>query len=270
VLHLLPDNGLYRPNPKSNLYSLAIHAGAILLLFALASNRAIPVAIHNVVPLVDPILAPLISPAHNTGGGGGGTRMSLPASKGVLPPRGMRQFVPPSATPPDVAKLIMQPTIIAPPDATVPQTGPYGDPLGKLGLASNGPGDSGGIGSGHHGGVGVGDGPGAGPGECCGLGGPGGSFTAGIDGVTAPKVIYQVEPQYSEEARKAKISGVVILDLVVDRDGRAQAIHVLRGAGLGLDEKAIEAVLQWRFKPGSRGSKPVPVHARVEVNFRLL
>jgi protein TonB len=269
VLHLLPDTGLYRPNPKSNLYSLGIHAGAILLLFALASNKAIPVAIHNAVPLVDPMLAPLIHPAHSSGGGGG-TRMVLPPSKGVLPPRANRQFVPPSAVPPDAAKLTMQPTIIAPPDATVPQTGPYGDPLGKLGLASNGPGGGGGIGIGTRGGVGVRDGPGALSGECCGIGGPSGPFTSGIDGVTAPKVIYQVEPQYSEEARKAKVSGIVILDLVVDREGRPQAIHVISGAGLGLDEKAIEAVQQWRFKPGSKSGKPVPVHARVEVNFRLL
>jgi protein TonB len=166
-------------------------------------------------------------------------------------------------------KLSMQPTIIAPPDASVPQVTSelYGDPLGKLGIASNGPGTGGGIGPGRNGGDGSGIGPGAGPGECCDAGG---AFTSGVGGVTAPTVIFQVEPQYSEEARKAKMSGVVILDLVVDPNGHARNIRVMRGAGLGLDEKAIDAVQQWRFKPGIKNGKAVPVHARVEVNFRLL
>jgi TonB family protein len=268
MLHLLPDTGLYRPDPKSNLYSVVIHAAVIAVLFLLASHKAIPVAVRNAVPLFDPALAPLLLHAHAGGGGGGGTSMPMPASKGVLPPKSQRQFVPPSAVPVEAAKLTLQPTIVAPPDAVLPQLGPYGDPLGKLGIASNGPGTGGGIGDGTRGGVGEYVGPGKGPGPCC--GGTSGSYTAGIDGVTAPKVLLQVEPQYSDEARKAKISGIVILDLVVDREGHARSIHVLHGAGLGLDEKAMEAVQQWRFKPGTKAGVPVAVHARVEVNFRLL
>lgn len=268
MLHLIPDTGLYRPNPKSNLYSVAIHAGAILLLFAFASTKRIPSGIEKAIHLTDPILAPLTLPSHR--GGGGGERMRLPASKGVLPPRSNRQFVPPEALLNNLhPKLAIQPTIIAPPDAVVPQPGVYGDPLGKLGIVSNGPGSNGGIGSGKDGGVGVGRGPGAGPGDCCDVGGSG-VFSPGVGGVSAPVVIFQVEPQYSEEARKAKISGVVVLDLVVDPSGLARNVRVMHGAGMGLDEKAIEAVRQWRFKPGTRGGQPVPVHARVDVNFRLL
>jgi TonB family protein len=264
VLHLLAETGLYRPNPKSSLYSIAIHAAVILLLFAFASTQTIPVAFRPPTRLTDPLLAPLTLPSH--AGGGGGTGMPLPASKGVLPPRSNRQFVPPEAVLTNLnPRLTIQPTIIAPPDATVPQVGLYGDPLGRLGIPSNGPGSGWGIGSGRDGGDGPGKGPSAGPGECCDVG----VFSSG-GGVTAPTVIDQVEPQYSEEARKAKISGVVILDLVVDPSGHARNIHVTHGAGMGLDEKAIEAVQQWRFKPGTKGGKPVPVHARVDVNFRLL
>ena len=193
--------------------------------------------------------------------------MPLPASKGVLPPRAERQFVPPAAVLANLhPRLTMEPTIIAPPDA-VPQAGPIGDPLSKFGIPSNGPGANGGIGSGKDGGVGNERGPGAGPGECCGVGGV---FTPGVDGVSPPTVIFQVEPQYSDEARKAKLSGVVILELIVDTSGRARDIRVRSGAGMGLDEKAVEAVAQWRFKPGMRAGGPVAVHARVEVNFRLL
>ena len=70
-------------------------------------------------------------------------------------------------------------------------------------------------------------------------------------------VIYQVEPEFSEEARKAKFMGVVLVNLIVDSQGRPQNVHVLRGVGMGLDEKAVEAVKQYRFKPAMEGGKPV-------------
>jgi TonB family protein len=270
VLHLLPESGLYKPNPKSNLYSIAIHAGAILLLFAFASTKTLPPEIKNAFHLTDPLLAPLSLPSH--AGGGGGGHMPLPADKGRLPRIAPRQFVPPQAVPVNQnPRLTMEPTIVAPPDALVPQVNldTYGDPIGKLGIHSNGTGPCCGIGQGNGPGVGPGKGPGAGPGSG-GIGGPEGVFTSGIGGVTAPSVLFQVEPQYSEEARKAKISGVVVLELIVDPNGHARGIHVLHGAGVGLDEKAIEAVQQWRFKPGTKAGKAVPVQARVEVNFRLL
>jgi TonB family protein len=143
----------------------------------------------------------------------------------------------------------------------------YGDPLGKLGPPSNGPGSGGGIGSGKGGGVGSGTGGGVGPGEGGGIGG--GPFRVG-GGVTAPSVLHKVEPEYSEEARKAKYQGTVLLYIEVDPSGRATNIKVQRSLGLGLDEKAIEAVKQWKFKPGYKDGKPVTVAATIEVNFRLL
>jgi TonB family protein len=83
-------------------------------------------------------------------------------------------------------------------------------------------------------------------------------------------VLYQVEPEFSEEARKAKLQGVVILTGEVDTNGRLRNIRVTRALGLGLDEKAIEAVKQWRFRPGTREGKPVVSAAAIEVNFHLL
>jgi TonB family protein len=86
----------------------------------------------------------------------------------------------------------------------------------------------------------------------------------------APALTFQVDPEYSEEARKAKYSGVVVLSIEVDQTGHTRNLRVAKGVGLGLDEKAIEAVKQWRFKPGLKNGKPVIVRAQVEVNFRLL
>ena len=94
--------------------------------------------------------------------------------------------------------------------------------------------------------------------------------TKPLERATAPKVLYKVEPEYSEDARRAHSQGTVVLYVEVDTSGRARNIHVIRRLGLGLDEKAIEAVSKWRFQPGMKGDKPVTVAATIEVNFRLL
>jgi protein TonB len=86
---------------------------------------------------------------------------------------------------------------------------------------------------------------------------------------TSPKVVYQVQPQYTEAARAAKVSGSVLLKLTVDENGDAQDIQVAKSLDEGLDQKAIEAVRQWRFAPGTEGGKPVAVSANIEVNFKL-
>ena len=91
-----------------------------------------------------------------------------------------------------------------------------------------------------------------------------------IDGdVSAPRLTYKVEPEYSEEALKAKHQGTVVLAIQVGEDGRAHNIRVIRSLGLGLDEKAIQAVQEWKFVPGKKDGIPVKVPANVEVNFRL-
>ena len=267
--------GQYGRQKKSWAMSLTLQAAGVMLLVAMASTKVVPQKIVQFIPLLDPKLARYApNPAHQhdagAGGGGGGDRSPLPASRGRLPKPALRQFTPPVAVVSNLdPKLVMEPGIIAPPDVNLPNvnTAQYGDPLAKLGPASNGPGSGGGIGSGQGGGVGTGKGGGFGPGEGGGIGG--GVFRVG-GGVSAPVLLYKVEPEYSEEARKAKFQGTVLLYVEVDSSGRATNIRVERSLGLGLDEKAIEAVRKWKFRPGYKNGKPVTVIANIEVNFRLL
>ena len=89
-------------------------------------------------------------------------------------------------------------------------------------------------------------------------------------GVSAPRVISKKEPEYSEEARSARLDGMVTLSLVVGEDGAPRNIRTAKALGFGLDEKAVEAVSTWRFAPGQKEGSPVPVMATIQVNFRLL
>lgn len=267
--------GLYGRKKRSGAYSLAIHATVIVLLFTLASSKAVQQAAKDLTTtLIAPDLAPYTPKAGpqkpSGGGGGGGDRSPLPAAKGRLPKISPRQFTPPVQVYNNLHPLLpMEPTIIAPPDVNIPNNNmlQYGDPLAKIGPPSNGPGSGGGIGSGSGGGVGSGRGGGYGPGEGGGFGG--GVFRVG-GGVTAPVPLYRPEPEYSEEARKAKYQGTVVLYVEVDATGKPRNLRVVRSLGLGLDEKALEAVEKWKFRPGYKDGKPVTVAATVEVNFRLL
>ncbi len=260
---------------RSQLMSVGIHVGLVVLAFALGTNKTVQKAVKDSVALVAPDLSPFMpdaAPKKQTmgGGGGGGDNSPLPPSKGRLPRASLKQFTPPQAVLNNPnPRLAMEPTIIAPPDANLPQVNMpnFGDPLAKLGPPSNGPGSGGGIGTGSGGGVGSGRGGGFGPGEGGGFGG--GAFRIG-GGVSAPVPIFKVEPEYSEEARKAKFQGTVLLAIVVDEGGKTANVRVVRPLGMGLDEKAIEAVMKWRFRPGYKDGKAVPVMANVEVNFRLL
>ncbi len=260
---------------KSQIMSVFVHIALVALALFLGTNKTVQTAVKNTVSLVAPDLDPFmpkmaVKDKAMGGGGGGGDNSPLPASKGKLPRPDLKQFTPPMAVVNnDNPRLIMEPTIIAPPDANLPQVNlpMYGDPFAKAGPPSNGPGSGGGIGSGSGGGVGSGEGGGFGPGKGGGFGG--GAFRIG-GGVSAPVPIFKVEPEYSEEARKAKFQGTVLLAIVVDESGQTGNVRVVRALGMGLDEKAMEAVRKWRFKPGYKDGKPVAVMANVEVNFRLL
>ena len=198
--------GLYGYNKRSWASSAIFHITVVTLAFTLAANKTVQQAVKNSVTLIAPLdIAPYTPKVtKQSGGGGGGDRSPLPASKGRLPKFSTRQFTPPMVVVnnPD-PKLIMEPTIIVPLDASIPNVNmaQYGDPLAKIGPPSNGPGSGGGIGSGSGGGVGSGRGPGVGPGEGGGFGG--GAYRVG-NGVTSPTIISKIEPEYSEEARKAK------------------------------------------------------------------
>lgn len=265
--------GLYEKDPKSRYMSVGIHVAVFALLWFGFTNPTVQKAIKQNLSLIDPNLkafVPEVKPKQNTmqGGGGGGAREPLPVSKGKLPKPSMKQFVPPMIVD-HTPKLAMDPSIIAPPDTPLPQSNlnNWGDPLAKLINGSNGNGSGGGMGNGSGGGVGSGKGGGFGPGEGGGVGG--GVFKVG-GGVSAPAVLYKVDPEYSEEARKAKYSGTVTLSIIVDPEGKARDIRVVKSLGMGLDEKAIEAVQKWKFKPGMNKGVPVNVRASIEVNFRLL
>ena len=200
------------------------------------------------------------------GGGGGGDQDKLSASRGNVPRSAREQITPPAVViRNDNPKLKVEATVIAPP--SLAQLGISGNPLAFDALQpSNGTGSGGGIGSGAGGGIGSGIGPGVGPGHGGGFGG--GLYHVG-GGVSAPRAIYDPDPEYSEEARKAKHQGTVILWIVVGPDGRPRDIRVQRALGLGLDEKAVEAVRKWRFAPAMRDGHPVAVEVNIEVNFRL-
>jgi TonB family protein len=250
--------------------SLAIHVGAVALLFFLGSLKPVQKAVKDTITLIAPDLKPYLAAAPKKqqmgGGGGGGARAPLDASKGKLPKLAPKQFTPPRVDPIEHPKLPVPPSIVAQ-DAPVIVANNYGDPLSRLGVPSNGTGLGGGIGGGVGGGVGSGRGAGVGPGSGGGFGG--GVYRIG-GGVSAPSVLLKVEPEYSEEARKAKWQGTVVLSLIVDDKGQPQELKVVRQLGLGLDQKAIEAVMKWRFKPGMKDGKAVAVQATIEVNFRLL
>lgn len=224
------------------------------------------------VALVDPSDLPPLKPSKTQvgGGGGGGDRDVLQASKGKLPKFSMEQITPPMVVVRNEhPKLTAEPTVIIPPQVQLAVNNNMpnlGDPMAHAVLPSNGTGSGGGIGTGSGGGVGSGKGGGFGPGEGGGTGG--GLFRVG-GGVSAPRAIYQPEPEFSEEARKAKYQGVCTLSLIVGADGRPSNIRVASSLGMGLDEKAIEAVKTWRFEPAMKDGHPVAVQIAVEVDFHL-
>ncbi len=94
-------------------------------------------------------------------------------------------------------------------------------------------------------------------------------YKAGRDGVTAPRVFYAPNPEYSKKARQAKYQGTVVLMATVSASGDVADVRVLNSLGMGLDEKAIEAVRTWKFKPATKDGKPVAVEVAVEVSFTL-
>jgi TonB family protein len=89
-------------------------------------------------------------------------------------------------------------------------------------------------------------------------------------GVSAPSVIYKRDPEYTKEALRAKLEGTVTLNIVVDKEGTPRNIQIVQPLGLGLDEKAIETVSQWKFRPGQKDGQPVNVAAMIKVSFKLL
>jgi TonB family protein len=252
------ESGLYRAQREAFVLSLAGQAAILgLLIYFTTSVIGTPLTIGDFGHLKE---LQLIYSGHN--GGGGGNHDPLPASAGNLAPASLEPFTPPTVMHPTaMPKLLMPQSVEIAPELKLPQGGQVGDPVSKFKLLSDGSGGPTGIGTGCCGGVGPSTGPGAGS-------GPPGHYPAGT-GATMPQVIYNPEPSFSDEARKAKQQGIVGLMLVVGKDGHPYDIRVRQSLGMGLDEKAIDAVSRWRFRPATRDGQPVPTQIAVEVNFRL-
>jgi periplasmic protein TonB len=264
--------GLYKTRGITFVFSFIGHVVAVALLvvsghYVVIHRQEIRQQVMDVITDVSPYVLPA-SKSKAGGGGGGGDRDKLLASKGALPKFAREQITPPAVViRNDNPQLPVEPTVVVPPQIQLPHTGALGDPLSAvLGPPSNGPGFGGGIGSGSGGGVGSGTGPGVGPGRGGGIGG--GVYHVG-GGVSAPRPLYSPDPDYSEEARKAKYQGTCVLWVIVGSDGRTHDIRVYRSLGMGLDEKAIEAIRTWKFEPARKDGIAVAVQVNIEVSFRL-
>jgi TonB family protein len=204
------------------------------------------------------------------GGGGGGDKSIIDPIKGKLPERTKAPITPPMVPVLDKPKLEVPSAIavqqdIKLPDNNMPNIGVTNS--ANVTLASNGQGTGSGMGTGSGGGLGSGTGNGWGPGSGGNAGG--GLFRIG-GGVSAPVPIVSPEAEFSDEARRAKYQGVCLVSLIVDAQGNPQNPRVIRALGMGLDEKALEAVRKYKFRPALKdGKTPVPVMITIEVNFRL-
>jgi TonB family protein len=269
--------GFYNYKKNGALGSTGLHVIVIALIIGgtILGKRFVTHAVakpQTTTQLIDPGDFIPLKPAKTQagGGGGGGDRDVLKASQGRLPKFSMQaQLAPPAAVIRNLnPKLAVEPTVMVPPDIKVAMNNMpnLGDPKSSAIIPSNGTGSGSGIGEGSGGGVGPGNGRGVGPGEGMGIGG--GTYRPGR-GVTPPRPIFSPDPEFSEEARKAKYQGTCTLMIVVAADGRPTNIRVVNSLGMGLDEKAIETVKTWRFEPGRKDGHAVNVEMAVEVDFHL-
>jgi protein TonB len=273
-----------RNNRRAAAGSLMLHGLGIAGIIALTiwATRA-PVAekpqeqVTLIAPPISdyqPVMQPqVVHKQQLAGGGGGGEHAKIFESKGHLPKIAPQQFTPPTVEiRNEKPKLAIEATVVAPPNVKLPDNPNLpnlGNPMSARvsGPASNGPGTGAGIGSGSGGGIGGGAGPGHGPGSGGGFGG--GVYKMGELGVSAPVPKFTPDPDYSEEARKAKYQGTVTLYAIIGPDGKPRNLRVVRSLGMGLDEKALERVRTWLFEPGKKDGQPVAVAMSIEVDFHL-
>jgi protein TonB len=252
----VPDRMAVKRNP------LAVAASAVLngLILALLLFAVVKPMIEQKKPLV--VLTPIdltdykAPKAAVSNGGGGGSPDKAVVEKGKIPPRVESPIVTPKLQPP-VPSIDVQKDIIIPDNPTLPNFGMSNSPNVKLGSLGNGTGT--GLGSGNGSGYGNGTGGGIG----------GGLYRVG-GAVSQPVPLNSVEAEFSDEARRAKYQGVCLISVIVDAQGNPQNPRVVRALGMGLDEKALEAVRKYKFKPALKdGKTPVAVMINVEINFRL-
>jgi periplasmic protein TonB len=264
--------------------STTVHAGAVTLAIFVTTVGLVPAG--TTLRTDDPRETRLVfiaTPGPGGGGGGGGLLQPTQPPKALR--EGRRQIsspapvrkppdepnplpaAPPDPTPPplhsDPLPLLAAPIVAAPADAR--------DRVGVLeeareGPESRGPGRGGGAGTGAGTGLGQGTGSGVGPGSDGGTGG--GPFRPG-SGIQAPRLLHEVKADYTEDARRRGVTGEVVMEIVITRDGSVGDVKILRRLGAGLDERAEQAVHQWRFAPATRKGLPVDVIVEVAVEFKL-
>ena len=277
-------------SPGALLASGALHASLFAAFILLTAGVAAPTRLAST-----PVrLVFLAMPGPGGGGGGGGLRQPVPPPKAEMKgPAVQRSPIPrprpvttrrpePEAvrTPPPVVQPAPKP--VEPPPPAPPKPLPQviapvaeaaADTRDKAGVVpesaesdSHGPGAGSGAGTGVGSGIGEGNGAGIGPGSGGGTGG--GPYRPGA-GITPPGIVREVRPDYTEEARRRGIEGDVVLEIVVRADGSVGNVRVVQGLGGGLDQRAVDAVRQWRFSPARRYGTPVDVMVEVAVEFKL-
>jgi protein TonB len=258
--------------------SLALHV-ALFAALLLAMRHAAPAtgSTSNAPDRAMPRMVWLNAAGPGGGGGGGGNRMkdpprpaerqgrdalTVPAAR----PRAADFSRPATAEPPALPSLVIPVASLASATDALPQIGAIGAPPGLT--LSQGPGDGDGAGTGH--------GPGDGPGRGVGLGdgrdrGTGGDAYRPGNDVTMPIEIRRGTPRYTSEAMRARAQGAILVECVVQTTGICDRIHVVRSfdPAFGLDQEAINAAAQWRFRPGTRRGEPVPVIVTMEIAFAL-
>jgi TonB family protein len=284
VAAIAPDGPLWRGedpfevkrSKASSVLSFVLHAvmiAAVLYLGlkirvvipAVAKVTATPVDVTLYAPPPPPKILP-IAPVQG-GGGGGGAHQIIEPTKGRAPEvRKLPPVLAPQMLRIDRPKMAAEPTtqLKMPDNPNLPNLGMAESP--QIALASQGKGGGSGFGAGLGGGIGAGHGLGAGAGSGGGYGG--GVMSVG-GGVSAPVIVHSVDPEFTQEARTANFQGSVSIQLIVDSQGNPQNVRVVRHLGMGLDEKAIEAVRQYRFKPAMYEGHPVAVQLVVDVDFHL-
>ncbi|HUK34126.1 MAG TPA: energy transducer TonB [Vicinamibacterales bacterium] len=253
-------------------FSASLHV-AVLTTIVLALGFRTTAATRLLDESAPPVrLIFLATPGLGGGGGGGGRLQNAP------PPRAQlegRNAIASPVPPPRPAPSVQEKPREAPPEAVVaPIASAPDDNQNRSGVLqqvrasddSNGSGRGGGAGTGSGSGLGEGDGAGVGPGNGGGFGG--GAYRPG-SGITPPRVVREVKADYTEEARRRGLTGEVVMEIVIRRDGSVGDVQLLKGLGLGLDERAIAAVRQWQFTPAERQGVPVAVIVEVGVEFRL-
>ena len=253
----VPDRMAVKANPWAIGFSSGVNILILLVLVFFGVRKIIETTKpKEIVTQVD-VPTKFIAPKRDVAaGGGGGSPDKMDASKGRIPPR--------IEHPEMTAKLdVPIPSIDVQKDITIPDN----PNLPNFGMPNSSNVRMGSMGNGSGSGLGNGRGSGVGPGEGGNIGG--GLYRVG-GGVSPPQPLNSVEAEFSDEARRAKYQGVCLISLIVDAQGNPQNPRVVRALGMGLDEKAIEAVKKYKFKPAMKdGKTPVPVMITVEVNFRL-